>query len=193
MAATVVWVVLGLFLVCLVVIMFYYFRWRKAQESSDSFRTFLTLVTTVATVVLAVAIIFQIVNYRNAQREITIKAYSDLSHLFVDDILQLFVQFPKMDYFYNELLGLKKITLKTARNLTLEHKISMLIFARLAKFTIFKQESPDSEHVAKISTWIGHVMDTYLKSDIFKSYWEDYKEKLAGPSTIAFMKEKYKL
>jgi hypothetical protein len=193
MAATVVWVVVGTLVVLLAIILVFVYRWQKAQVTEDQFRTFLTLVTTVATVVLAVAIIFQIVNYRNAQREITIKAYSDLSHLFVDDILQLFVQFPKMDYFYNELIGLKKITAKTLRNITLEHKISMLIFARLAKFTIFKQESMDEEHVAKISKWVEHVMNTYLKSNIFKNYWKDYKEKLAGPSTISFMKDKYNL
>ena len=70
----------------------------------------------------------------------------------------------------------------------------MLIFARLAKFSIFHQESLDKVHVEKIHNWIKHILDTYLKSDIFKNYWiNEYKAKLSGPSTRKFMKETYNL
>jgi hypothetical protein len=191
--STVVWSVGGLFAGSMMLILFYFYRWKKGKVSVDSFKVFLTLVTTVATVVLAIAIIFQIVNYRNAQKEATIKAYSDLSQLFVDDILEIFVQYPSMDYYYNELVGIDRITFNTKRDVTLEHKISMLIFARLAKFTIVKQESLDEEHVTKISKWIGHVMDTFMKSEIFRGYWLEYKEKLSGPSTRTYMEETYNL
>ena len=191
--STVVWTVGGTFVLSMMVIFFYFYEWKKAKVSTEGFKVFLALVTTVATVILAIAIIFQIINYRNAQKEATIKAYSDLSQIFVDDILQIFVEYPSMDYYYNELVGIEKITFNTRRNITLEHKISMLIFARLAKFTIVKQESLDEEHVAKISKWIGHVMDTYMKSEIFRGYWEEYKDKLSGPSTRAYMEETYKL
>ena len=179
---------IGIFLI------FTYHYWKNSYYSSSQFQVYLNYLTTLSTIILALAFIFQIISYRNAQSELTIKAYTDLSSVFLDDILQIFIEHPEMDYYYDDLMGLKKITAYTQRNITLEHKISMLIFARLAKFSIFHQESLDKVHVEKIHNWIKHILDTYLKSDIFKNYWiNEYKAKLSGPSTRKFMKETYNL
>ena len=179
----------------LLFIFFIHHFWQHTYYSSSQFQIFLTYMTMISTVIFSVAFVFQIVGYQKAQAEETIKTYSDISSVFFDDILKLFIEHPDMNYYYNELVGLEKISPGTKRNRTLEHEISMLIFSRLAKFTIYYQETSDKAHSEKIYGWVTHIMDTYLEnSPTLRHYWtHEYKPKLSGPSSRKFMAEKYKL
>jgi len=141
----------------------------------------------------SIAIICQLINYTREQSSERIAGYEEQSKLFLDDILQIFIEHPEINYYYEELLGIKKIDANTERNLVLEHEITMLIFAKLAKWSMYINESDQEEsHNSKI--WLDHIMDTYMKSKIFKKYWiNEYKPKLTGPAARKYMLERYNI
>jgi hypothetical protein len=98
-----------------------------------------------------------------------------------------------MNYYYEDLMGIKAIDNNTKRNILLEEQISMLIFSRLAKFAIFIQTS-DAETSTKIEKWMGHVTHTFMKSPTLRYYWtHKYKPNLSGPASIKYMKDNYNL
>lgn len=166
----------------------------KNQFEIDKFRTILTIISTIASVVFGSAVVLQVINYSNQRKLEEIDYYSKLSREFLDDILQLFINNMDMSYYYQDLFGLKDITDKTKRDKVKEHMISMLIFSKSAKFAIFDLESTNKTAKEKVHNWLGHVLDTLMKSKILREYWTDeYKPKLSGPATQAYMKKYFNL
>jgi hypothetical protein len=140
------------------------------------------------------AIIIQVLNYNNQKANEEIDRYNGLSKVFLDDILETFMKHPEMNYYYDELVGVKTIDKNTKRNYVLENQISMLIFSKLAKFAIFAQQTHDKDISKKIENWMGHVADTFMKSPTLKHYWiNEYKPKLSGPASRTYMEEHFNL
>lgn len=168
--------------------------WFGSYYKNLKFKTLLTVITTFTSIMFSLAIIVQVLNYNTQRANEEIDHYNDLSKIFLDDILELFMSHPEMNYYYIDLVGIKLIDENTKRNYILEHQISMLIFSKLAKFAIFAQQTSDKEVSQKIENWMGHVADTFMKSPTLKKYWIDhYKPNLSGPASRRYMDENYKL
>jgi len=175
------------------VIILYHF-WRGNYYRNNKFKIFLTLITTVTSIMFSSAIIIQVLNYNNQKANEEIDRYNSLSKVFLDDILETFMEHPEMNYYYDELVGVKTIDKNTKRNYVLENQISMLIFSKLAKFAIFAQQTHDKDISKKIENWMGHVADTFMKSPTLKHYWiNEYKPKLSGPASRTYMEEHFNL
>jgi hypothetical protein len=158
------------------------------------FKIFLTLVATLSGLLFSGAIILQVYNYKNQQNNDIIDHYNDLSKEFLDYIVEMFINHPEMNYYFDDLNGNKLIDKDTKRNYILETQISILIFSKMAKFAIFTQQNDNPENSIKIKNWMGHVMDTFIKSPTLKYYWSDvYKPKFSGPASRAYMFENYNL
>lgn len=167
--------------------------WVHSYYKSSKYVVFLRLTQVLVSSLFSIAIIIQVINYSQEQKRELVLRYVEESKLFLDDTLEIFIAHPEMNYYYEELLGIKKIDANTKRNLTLEHEITMLIFAKLAKWAVYINES-DKEESYKSKIWLDRIMDTYMKSNIFKNYWiNEYKPKLAGPATLSYMSERYNL
>lgn len=175
------------------VIILYHF-WRGNYYRNNKFKILLTLITTVTSIMFSSAIIIQVLNYNNQKATEEIDRYNSLSKVFLDDILETFMEHPEMNYYYDELVGVKTIDKNTKRNYVLENQISMLIFSKLAKFAIFAQQTHDKDISKKIENWMGHVADTFMKSPTLKYYWiNEYKPKLSGPASRTYMEEHFNL
>lgn len=162
----------------------------------DKFKIVLTIISTIASVVFGSAVVLQVLNFTNQRKTEEIEYYSKLSKEFLDDILMIFLSNHHTDmvYFYNELFQIDKINSKTKRNLNKEHMISTLIFSKLAKFAIFSTETTNYDAKIKVQKWIGHIINTMMESDVLREFWiDEYKPKMSGPATQAYMKEHYKL
>jgi len=187
------------FIVFIVIIYIFFHFWSiffivKNQFEIDKFKTVLTIISTIASVVFGSAVVLQVINYTNQRKLEEIDYYSKLSREFLDSILELFINNTDMSYFYEDLFGIKSITDKTKRNKVKEHMISMLIFSKSAKFAIFDLESTNDSAKEKIHNWLGHVLETLMKSKILREYWtNEYKPKLSGPATQAYMKKYFNL
>ncbi len=168
--------------------------WKGNYYRNNKFKILLTVITTFTSIMFSSAIIVQVLNYHNQKTNEEIDRYNSLSKVFLDDILDIFMKHPEMNYYYNELVGLKTIDENIKRNYILENQISMLIFSKLAKFAIFVQDTPDKDTSKKIGNWMGHVSDTFMKSPTLRYYWiNEYKPKLSGPASRAYMEKHFKL
>lgn len=177
----------------LFIIIIYHF-WKGSYYRNNKFKILLTVITTFTSLMFSSAVIVQVLNYNNQKANEEIDRYNSLSKVFLDDILDIFMKNPEMNYYYNELIGVKMIDNNTKRNYVLENQISMLIFSKLAKFAIFAQETHDKDISKKIENWMGHVADTFMKSPTLKHYWiNEYKPKLSGPASRAYMEKNFNL
>jgi hypothetical protein len=171
-----------------------YHFWTGNYYRNNKFKILLTLITTFTSIMFSSAVIVQVLNYNNQKANEEIDRYNSLSKVFLDDILDIFMKHPEMNYYYNELVGLQTIDNNTKRNYVLENQISMLIFSKLAKFAIFAQETHDKDISKKIENWMGHVADTFMKSPTLKYYWiNEYKPKLSGPASRTYMEKHFNL
>jgi len=166
----------------------------KDGALTDKFKIILTIISTIASVVFGSAVVLQVLNYSNQKKIEEIQSYSNLSKEFLDDILIFFLNNPDMTYYYNDLFQIEKITSETKRNLKKEHMISMLIYSKLAKFAIFYLETTNVEAKIKVEKWIGHIIQTMMSSETLRYYWiNEYKPKLSGPASQAYMKKHFNL
>jgi hypothetical protein len=168
--------------------------WAGHYYKNTKFKTFLTLVTTITSIIFSAAIMIQVINYNNSRDQEEILKHAELSKMFLDDIITLFIDHPEMNYYYNEIIGIKNIDQNTKRNLVLENQMSMLIFSKIAKFAMFIQETDDPEITKITEKWLGHVTKTFMNSNTLRNYWSnEYKPKLSGPAAKKYMKDHYNL
>ena len=99
-----------------------------------------------------------------------------------------------MNYYYNDLLGIKHINKYTKRNIILENQISMLIFAKLIVPAMYVDPQYELDHTENTKNALKKTMNTFTKSTVFVSYWTNiFKPKFAGEVTLKYMKENYGL
>ena len=150
----------------------------------EKFKIFLTLVATLTGLVFSTAVVIQVYQYKVNQNNEIIDHYNGLSKEFLDYVIELFISHPEMNYYYQELVGIKLI----------DNQISILIFSKMAKFAIFEQQTGNAEISSKIKNWMGHVMGTFIKSPTLKHYWTDvYNPLFSGPASKLYMKTNYNL
>lgn len=171
-----------------------YHYWTHDYHSKSKFQTFLVYVYTIATIILSLAIVFNILTYNDTKKEENVTNYTNISNNFFDEVIKKFMEMDELDYLYNELMGIKKIDKNTKRNITKEHQMCMFIFSKLATFAIYIVETNDIRHSERLNQWVTHVMNTYMKSEIFRNYWiYEYKPKVSGYATRKYMADNYGL
>lgn len=178
----------------LVITYVYMQHWTTSIYTNKQYLSFISLIQASTGVILAFAITLQVLNYRISYANEIKNNYNELSKIFFDDILLLFMNNSDMTYYYNDLTGIKKIDENTKRNIAKEHTISMLIFSKMAKFAITIDETHNSDAAQKVHLWLGHIYDTYMKSPTFRYYWiHEYKPKFSGPASRKYMMKYYGL
>lgn len=171
-----------------------YVYWNGPYHKNDKFKVLLTVISTITGIMFGSAVVFQLIGYNTQVADAEINDYNELSKEFLDTVLDTFVQHPEMNYYYNDINGIKLIDKNTKRNYVLEHQISMMIFSKLAKFANFTQQIDDQVVSANIEAWMGHVIGTFIKSPTLRYYWTNhYKPNLSGPIIIKYMEDNFKL
>lgn len=168
--------------------------WTGEYYKRQKFKVFLTVLSTITSLVFSTAVIIQVINFNHQSINEEIEKYDAFSKLFIDDNQQMFVDHPNMNYFYEDLHGIKPIDEHTVRNIDLERQMSVLIFGRVAKTAMYIQTSTDEELARKLAEYLKRVMDTYMKSPTLRYYYTNfYKPKLAGPAGRKYIKDNYQL
>jgi hypothetical protein len=168
--------------------------WNNKYYKDIKFQIFAPYITGVATVLICFGIIFQVSSYLQQAVEDKIKVYSELNQSFLQPILDLFLQYPEMDYYYNDLFGIKKMSPNVKRNITLENQISMVIFAKIAIPAVYIELSGDKDTVELTNKGLKKILDTFMKCKIFVEYYKTYfKPKIAGPVVVKYLEEQYNI
>ena len=167
--------------------------WKSDYYKDDKFKVFLTLLSAVAVIFGIVALIIQGLNYYDTVKQRDTQSFSTLTKEFIHDLLKWFIDNPDMNYYYNDLMGIRYITKNTKRDLVKEHKISMLIYAKLASIAYYVQVNEYNELTKGIISRTNNIMETFLKSKVFRGYWEDYDKLLAGDPIRKYLKKYFNL
>ena len=171
-----------------------YVYWHGNYHKHIKFVIFLSVLSTISGIVFGSAVVFQIINYNKQKSDEEINMYNQQSKEFLDEIVGLLIQHPEMNYFYNDINGLKPIDATTTRNYVLEHQFSTLIFSKIAKFANFSHHNLEGETHENIEIWMGHIIDTFMKSPTLQYYWTNYyKPDLSGPEIKRYMDTHFKL
>ena len=179
-------IILGIF----VIISLHY--WNNKYYKSIQFQIFGPYINGIAASLICFGIIFQVSSYLQQAIEDKIKVYSELNQSFLQPILDLFLQYPEMNYYYNDLFGLQKMSPNVKRNITLENQISMVIFAKIAIPAVYIELSEDKDMVDLTNKGLKKILDTFMKCKIFVEYYTTYfKPKIAGPVVVEYIEKHY--
>jgi hypothetical protein len=180
------------FLMVSIIILFGIY-WSGDYYKYDKFRVFLTLLSAIAVIFGILAIVIQGLNYNDTVKQRDSESFANLTKQFIHETLLLFIQNPDMEYYYNDLLGIRHITKNTKRNMGKEHKISMLIYAKLASIVYYVQVNEYNLSTKGIISRTNNILNTYFKSKVFKGYWHDYDVKLAGDPIRIYLKKHFNM
>ena len=167
--------------------------WKSRLYTKQRFKIMLPVVTTITSTLLAIAVIFQVVNFNHQNILEEVSQYNALSKLFIDDNTQMFIDHPEMNYYYNDLMGIKPIDSNTTRNFDLERQFSVLIFARMAKTAKYLQSTDNEVMNEGTETYLKRTMDLYTRSPTFRNYYTNCYKQIAGPAGRQYMLKNYKL
>lgn len=173
-----------------IIITLHYFK--NKYYKSIKFQQYGPYLNGIAATVICFGIIFQVASYFEQKIEDKIQLYSDLNHSFLQPILDLFIQYPEMGYYYNELFGIKKMNKNVKRNILLENQINTVIFSKIAIPAVYIELSQDKNMVRLTDKGFIKILNTFMESQIFVEYYKIYfKPKIAGPVVVDFMEKHY--
>ena len=117
----------------------------------------------------------------------------------LDSPITIFVKYPKMNYFYDEIYNGTGIgtDIGTDRDEYLEQIITHEILNKCSQFIEYYYGHIDfSEYSEKVKLYnvkVIKIMNQHLKSNAFKKYTVNYLNDLAGPLSIKWFKEFYNI
>ena len=177
-----------------VIILLSVFYWQSNLHTNLKFKTYVKVLIAILTL-YAIFIAFQFHNDYAINNEIT--SYDKLSSSFYDDVLNIFIKYPEMNYYYKELMNLPMHNNTHIKgNIVLENKISMLIFSKLSNVVqyIIKSKSESTVNTLNLlECKTLNVLNIYFNSKIFRDNWKIYKERIACDAFKQFIQEKYNL
>jgi len=187
------YIVIVLLIVLALLIVTFYF---SSLHKSLKFKVGLQLLTAFAITFFILAIVFNLQFHKDHQKNFQINYFDELIMKFLDDNLKIFILFPQVNYFYEQLIGTNYKTPQN-RNKTLENQISMLIYSRGASVIYYIMRNKNTNEYKKsikvIEERFNQIMQSFLKSPIFKENWYIYNSRLAGEPIRAYFKENFNL
>lgn len=183
-------IIIYIFLVILILslIIFYF----TPLHRYDKFVVALRLITAFTILFSVLAIVTNVRFHSEHSTNMQLNNFSELMDKLLDENVKIFFAHPEMNYFYDQLMGIRYYTPST-RNKHFENQISMLIYSRAASVIYYIQLNRNrdgyKEAVKVLEGRFNDVMKTFLKSPIFRENWPIYKNRLAGePIKIYFAK-----
>ena len=166
--------------------------WNHKYYKTIKFQTYTSYLTAIATAFICFGIIFQVSTYFQQRIQDKITIYTNLNESFLQPIFDLFMQYPEMNYYYNDLFGIEKINSNVKRNQTLELQISMVIFSTIAVPAVYIELSSDKDMVSLSKKGLVKILKTFMKCKLFVYYYVTYfKPNIAGPVVVKFMEQNF--
>ena len=186
-------IALTLFFLIVIVTTIYFYRSSRLHQD-HKFNVYIQMLSAFGAIALAITLLLTVM-YRNEDREES--SFHAFTQLFgqVDDHIDVFINHPEMNYFYNELYGRQSMNygVPYKRNRDLEYQITNKLFNTIASFLDYFQthKGDTSENLNIIRTRVNNIMGLHVKSKMFLENWKIYKSTVATELTIQYMKENF--
>jgi len=177
-----------------IVIISFILYWVFPFHKNDKFKVFMSLISAVSSFLLIITLIAGIYSARHSEQNNKIKTYDNYADFILKNASQIFLENEDMMYLYNCLLGKSELPDVSKRNIAKENSILIIIYVNVAKVCNYIYNTTDIEYGKVMKDWLKKVLTQYFKCDVFKKFYVEYfKDKLAGPRLIHFMKDEFNL
>jgi hypothetical protein len=187
--------ILFILLIFTIVITTYLLR-SKTLHKNHKFNVFLQLLSSLGALALGATLILTIVSQKETNAMQAIQNFDSLYQKFTET-LELFMEHPEINYYYNELFGLQHLNygIHYKRHRDLENQITNKIFNTITSFIYFNSVNDYKPTVNSsiIEKRMKKILDMHVKSPIFLENWEMYKKTIATSMLIGYMKHHYNL
>ena len=187
--------ILFILLIFTIVITTYLIR-SNTLHKNHKFNVFLQLLSSLGALALGATLILTIVSQKETTAMQAIQNFDMLYQKFTETI-ELFIEHPEMNYYYNELFGLQHLNygVQYKRHRDLENQITTKILNTITSFIYYNSVNDYKPTVNSsiIQNRMNKILDLHVKSPIFLENWEIYKKTLATSMLIDYMKNRYKI
>ncbi len=187
----------GLFfalLLILFIIFYFFYHINNKLYKNKEFASYIVIITSISTFILAIGVLFQVITYQIQQYKNAVQSYTDYSKDFLTYIIEMFREYPEMNYYYEELFFNKPIQNNQHRNIVLEQQLSINIFAKTVETIAVIKEFPNNKDIGIIKDNFIKILGNFFKSPTFTNYYVHYyKPFIAGPIVIEFIYENFGL
>jgi spore germination protein YaaH len=152
------------------------------------------IISAIGSFILAITLLTGVLSYNATQKTLITNDITTFIKNYTEDITNLFIEHPEMNYFYNEVF-FNKVDRNAKRNTTLENQICMNIFTKtvepLSTINLYDQSSLNARLLKEL---LDKMMTLFLQSPKIKNFYVNYyKKKMAGPLLTKYMQSNFGL
>jgi predicted PurR-regulated permease PerM len=179
-------------LIIVVVIFYFFYHINHKFYKNNEFTSYIIIITSISTFILAIGVLFQVITYQIQQYKSTVQSYTAYSKDFVTYIIEMFRQYPEMNYYYEELFYNKPIPHDQHRNIILEQQLTLNIIAKTVEPIAIITEFHNNKDSIVIKENFIKILGNFFKSKTFTNYYVYYfKPSIGGPVVIDFMNKHF--
>jgi len=177
-------------IIIIVLIFFYYLN--NKYYNNKKFINYIHILASIGSLILGFSLLTGVVGYNSSKMENSATNIISTSKDYSEGIITLFMQYPEMNYFYEEIFNKKK-NFSHKRNIPLENQICMNIFTKSVEpISIINIYGEGDESVAPIEETLLKFLTLLFQSTKVKNYYiYYYKVNLAGPLIINFIEKNF--
>ena len=184
-------VLIPIIIIILIMIIFYYLN--QKYHKHHNFKSYFHVMIGIGTIILAFGVITLVWYYRDESDKIRSRTISGFEKEFTTSIMNIFMDHPEMNYFYEEIF-FNKVNTYQKRNLVLEGQICLSIFAKiveqLAVIDVYTNY-PETENINNILKKYSKIL---FKTQRVRFYYTNlFKPTFGGSSMEEFMQTNFGL
>ena len=156
------------FIILLLVILFFL---NNKYYKSSKFKNYIQIIGSIGSFMLAIYALVAIITYKQNKNKLIYSNYSQFQKVFTNGIIQLFMEHPEMNYFYEEIFN-KKYIKNANRNFVLENQICMEIFNKCEEpIILITTYGEDNDDIRIIKQTFLKILDLLFSSHRVKYFY----------------------
>jgi hypothetical protein len=189
------------FIITILLLIFsHYLYWKSDIGLNSKFQTLINIWVSLS--LISYIYLAYISNLTFAEQLISteVSNFSTYFDRLYNDTINIFIGYPTMNYYYNELFNNIELNINQTRNTEMENQISNIILSNieniinyLVSFNYFKLNNKNIADISTTENKLFMILTQFFKSPIFIENWKKYKNKFANSITIEYIQTNFNL
>jgi hypothetical protein len=158
---------------------------------NKQFESYVQIISALSTLFIALGIVYQQSTFNDQRQDYRIKLYLTYPKILLEEINQLFLDHPEMNYYYNELFNGQ--TEHQHREIMMEAKINFSILSKIMEqVSILHYTEGLDPSIFKKS--LDKIVSVFFQSESFKQYYQQhFKRQFANQYLIKYVSTRFGL
>lgn len=143
----------------------------RTLYKNKQFTSYVTIIASLSTLLVALGIIYQASTFNIQRDEDRIQLYTTYPKKMLEEINQLFLDHPEMNYYYNELFFNGQT--EHNRDVMMESKINLSILSKIMEQVSGLHYTQDLDS-SVFETSLNQIISVFFKSESFKQYYQKH-------------------